>query len=44
MKKRLVTLVALAILVASAFAGVHATQTIRAACIPPALVQAWSLT
>jgi hypothetical protein len=42
MKRQLVTAVALAILVASGFAAVHATHTIRAACIPPAFVQAWS--
>ena len=42
MKKQIVTAVALALLVASAFGAVHATNTIRAACIPPSLVQAWS--
>jgi hypothetical protein len=42
MKKQIVTAVALAALVASAFGAVHATNSIREACIPPALVQAWS--
>lgn len=42
MKKELITLVALAALVASAFGAVHATSTVREACIPPAVVQAWS--
>lgn len=42
MKKQLVTVVALAALVASAFGAVQVTNTIREACIPPAVVQAWS--
>ena len=42
MKKQLITAVALAVLVASAFGAVHATSTVRAACLPPAFVQAWS--
>ena len=42
MKKSFVTVVALGLLVASAVGAVHATNTIRAACIPPAFVQAWS--
>jgi len=42
MKKRLITAVALALLAASAFGAVHMTDTVRAACIPPAVVQAWS--
>ena len=42
MKKSLVTALALAALVASALGAVHATSTIREACIPPAVVQAWS--
>ena len=42
MRKHIVTAVALAALFASGFAAVHATDSIRAACIPPALVQAWS--
>ena len=42
MKKRLLTAIALALMVASAFGAVHATSTIREACIPPAFVQAWS--
>jgi hypothetical protein len=42
MKKRLVTAVALAALVVSAFGAVYATNTIRAVCIPSAFVQAWS--
>jgi hypothetical protein len=42
MKKHFVTALALAALLASGVAAVHATSTIRAACIPAALVQAWS--
>jgi len=42
MKKSVVTAVALALLVASAFGAVRATSTVREACIPPAVVQAWS--
>jgi hypothetical protein len=42
MKKQLVTALALAALIASAFGAIHATNTVREACIPPALVQAWS--
>ena len=42
MKKQIITAVALAALVASAFGAVQATNTVREACIPPAVVQAWS--
>ena len=42
MKRQLVTAVALALLFASAFGAVQITNTVRSACIPPALVQAWS--
>jgi hypothetical protein len=42
MKKQIVTAVALAALLASAFGAVQAAHTVREACIPPALVQAWS--
>lgn len=42
MKKQIVTAMALALLVASAFGAVHVTNTVREACIPPALIQAWS--
>ena len=42
MKKSVITAVALAVLAASAFGAVHMTDTVRAACIPPAVVQALS--
>ena len=42
MKKQVITALALAALVASAFGAVQATNTVREACIPPAFVQAWS--
>ena len=42
MKKQLITAVALALLGASAYGAVQMTNTVRAACIPPAVVQAWS--
>lgn len=42
MRRQLITVVALTALVASAFGAIHATNTVREACIPPAVVQAWS--
>ena len=42
MKKRLITALALASMAATAVGAVHVTTNIRAACIPPAVVQAWS--
>ena len=42
MKKQVITALALAALVASAFGAVQVTNTVREACIPPAVVQAWS--
>jgi hypothetical protein len=42
MKRQVITALALAALFASAFGAVQVTNTVREACIPPALVQAWS--
>lgn len=42
MNKQVITALALAALFASAFGAVQATNTVREACIPPAVVQAWS--
>lgn len=42
MKRKLITAAALACLAASAYGAVHMTNTVRSACIPPAVVQAWS--
>jgi len=42
MKKKLVTAMAIALLAASAYGAVQMTDTVRAACIPPAVVHALS--
>ena len=42
MKKQVITALALAALFASAVGAVQVTNTVREACIPPAVVQAWS--